>query len=101
LRDASNSTYSPAATTQTSFSSQLARKCLAIVNAIGVWLSAQVPTFELHDLLPIGINIIRGAIVVGNDSTPTILIGDFKRADGTFGTTPVNICILFFVLLRH
>ena len=90
--DASDGTIL-AAVSKASF--QFVRKCAAIVDAFGVWLRAQMPTFELRDFLPISIDITRGAVVVGNDSTHTILIGGFNRADGTFGTTPVRIYVSF------
>jgi protein CSF1 len=78
---------------------QVVSRWFAIVNAVGVGLVAQIPSFEWGNLLPIGIAIIRGAIVIGNDSTPTILIGDFKLASVTVGTSPVNIFVFCLVLL--
>lgn len=46
--------------------------------------------FELKTVLPIGFELIRGAVILGNDSTPTILVANFKRATGTFGFQTVR-----------
>src|SRR6202042_1277483 len=36
-------------------------------------------------LLPIGIEATKGAIVCGNGSTPSLLVAEFSKAEGTFG----------------
>ena len=52
-------------------------------------LRQQMPSLDPKDLLPLGIEIRKGAIVVGNESTPTLLCADFKSAEGTYGIVPV------------
>ena len=55
------------------------------------WIYRQLPDLDYKEALPIGFEIIRGAITLGNDSTPNILIGNFKKATGTFGLQPVSL----------
>ncbi|WWC57636.1 uncharacterized protein I303_100168 [Kwoniella dejecticola CBS 10117] len=40
-----------------------------------------------REALPIDLRIITGSIVLGSDATPMVLIGDFKRAEGTVEVT--------------
>jgi len=50
-----------------------------------------MPSFDSKDLLPIGIRIQKGAIILGNPSTPTLLVSEFQNAIGTYGVVPVGI----------
>lgn len=50
-----------------------------------VWLKRQLPSLDPKDLLPIGIDATKGAIVCGNRSTPSLLVAEFSQAHGTFG----------------
>ncbi|KAH9485425.1 Protein CSF1 [Psilocybe cubensis] len=52
------------------------------------WLRSQLPTLDPKDLLPFGIEIRTGAIVLGNPSTPHLLVSEFQSASGTFGIVP-------------
>ncbi|KAI0699566.1 hypothetical protein BC835DRAFT_1412549 [Cytidiella melzeri] len=55
------------------------------------WIAAlkhQMPSLDPKDLLPIGIEVTKGAIVIGNKSTPTLFVADFKCAEGTYGIVP-------------
>ncbi|WWC90151.1 uncharacterized protein L201_005084 [Kwoniella dendrophila CBS 6074] len=36
-----------------------------------------------REALPIDVRIVTGSLVLGSDATPMVLIGDFKRAEGT------------------
>jgi hypothetical protein len=58
------------------------------------WLSAHLPKMTDHDLLPIGFEIVTGAIVLGNDSTPSVLIASFESAKGTYGIAPVRFFLM-------
>ncbi|KAF8906482.1 hypothetical protein CPB84DRAFT_389294 [Gymnopilus junonius] len=49
------------------------------------WFRHQLPTLDPKDLLPLGIDIQTGAIVLGNPSTPNLLVAEFRDALGTFG----------------
>ncbi|THU95661.1 hypothetical protein K435DRAFT_829044 [Dendrothele bispora CBS 962.96] len=53
-------------------------------NAIS-WIRRQLPNLDPKDLLPLGIEIVKGAIVCGNPSTPSLMVAEFQRSDGTFG----------------
>jgi hypothetical protein len=48
-------------------------------------------SFRFEEVLPIGFEILRGAISVGNDSTPSILTANFKRATGSYNYQMVCI----------
>lgn len=62
----------------------------AMLKIFPAWLLGHLPSMELKDILPIGINISRGAIMLGTDSTPSIFIVNFRRATGQFGIQPVR-----------
>ncbi|KAH8828053.1 hypothetical protein DL96DRAFT_1601498 [Flagelloscypha sp. PMI_526] len=49
------------------------------------WMRKQLPHLDPKDLLPLGLHISKGAIVIGNASTPNLLVADFKTAKGNFG----------------
>ncbi|KAJ7084454.1 hypothetical protein B0H15DRAFT_940059 [Mycena belliarum] len=49
------------------------------------WVRQQLPTLDLKDLLPVGIEVTQGAIICGNTSTPTLLVAEFQKTDGMFG----------------
>lgn len=40
-----------------------------------------------REALPLELRVVTGSIVLGNDATPTLLIGDFKRAEGILETS--------------
>ncbi|KAH9083360.1 hypothetical protein EDB83DRAFT_2538792 [Lactarius deliciosus] len=52
------------------------------------WLRKQLPDLDFKDLLPLSFEGINGGIVLGNMSTSNILVAEFTRADGVFGTVP-------------
>lgn len=56
-----------------------------------------MPSLDPKDLLPLGIEVSKGVVVVGNESTPTLLRADFKSAEGTYGVVPV--CLSPLLLL--
>ncbi|KAJ7287460.1 hypothetical protein C8J57DRAFT_1431026 [Mycena rebaudengoi] len=49
------------------------------------WVRRQLPTLDPKDLLPLGIEVTKGAIICGNPSTPNLLVVEFKRTEGMFG----------------
>jgi hypothetical protein len=53
------------------------------------WLRSQLPDLDFKDLLPLSFEGLNGGIVLGNMATPNVLVGEFSRADGTFGIVPV------------
>ena len=60
------------------------------------WLRQQLPTLDPKDMLPLGIDIQTGAIILGNPSTPNLLIAEFRNASGTYGIVPVCRSFSFF-----
>jgi hypothetical protein len=46
-----------------------------------------------REALPVDLDIESGSVVLGSDASPMVLIGDFKRADGTLHVTDVSIVI--------
>ena len=53
------------------------------------WIKRQIPSLNASDFLPVAIEATKGAIVLGNPSTPQLLVAEFRRADGTFGVVKV------------
>lgn len=53
------------------------------------WLRGQLPDLDVKDLLPFSFEGLNGGIVCGNMATSNILVAEFSRADGMFGTVPV------------
>ena len=54
------------------------------------WLMMFAPSFDFNDLLPIELEGKRGAIVLGNASTPTIFTIRFGTGTGTYNIGPVG-----------
>ncbi|CAA7261639.1 unnamed protein product [Cyclocybe aegerita] len=58
-----------------------------ITNALN-WLRLQLPNLDPKDLLPLGIDVQTGVIILGNPSTPGLLVAEFQHAFGTYGVVP-------------
>jgi hypothetical protein len=76
----------------------------ATIQKAVAWFRRQLPNLDPKDLLPLGIEVIKGAVICGNSSTPNLLVAEFQRTEGTFGI--VKVCraksVLYFVeLIRH
>jgi len=54
------------------------------------WVGQQLPNLDPKDLLPLGIDIQTGAIILGNQSTPELLVAEFQHAFGTYGIVTVS-----------
>ncbi|THH30793.1 hypothetical protein EUX98_g3395 [Antrodiella citrinella] len=54
------------------------------------WVVSQLPSFDLKDLLPLSIEATTAAFTLGNSSTPSMLVGEFRRAQGVFGVIPAR-----------
>ncbi|KAF9268932.1 hypothetical protein L218DRAFT_892586 [Marasmius fiardii PR-910] len=57
------------------------------ISRFSAWFKQQLPTLDPKDLLPLAIEVTKGAIICGNSSTPSLLVVEFQRAVGTFGIT--------------
>jgi len=54
------------------------------------WIQSQLPSLDPSDLFPIGIEVVKGVIVLGNQSTPYLLVSEFQRAEGAYGYVAVS-----------
>jgi len=61
----------------------------SIVNKALAWFRRQLPTLDPKDLLPLGIEIQTGAIILGNPSTPDLLVAEFQHVIGSFSVVAV------------
>ncbi|KAF8633289.1 hypothetical protein AX17_004464 [Amanita inopinata Kibby_2008] len=64
----------------------LLRVPLIMRNALR-WFKGQLPNLDPMDLFPVGIEGTKGVIILGNHSTPCLLVSEFQRAEGTYGYT--------------
>ncbi|KIL66260.1 hypothetical protein M378DRAFT_192008 [Amanita muscaria Koide BX008] len=60
-------------------------RILAVIRRAFQWIKNQLPSLDPMDLFPIGIESIKGVIILGNQSTPYLLVSEFQRAEGTYG----------------
>ncbi|KAG8747816.1 hypothetical protein FRC10_011261 [Ceratobasidium sp. 414] len=51
-----------------------------------VW-RIRMPEIDFNEILPVGLAIRKGALTIGNDSTPSILILDLAGGNGTYGVS--------------
>ncbi|KAJ3735770.1 hypothetical protein DFJ43DRAFT_832425 [Lentinula guzmanii] len=68
--------------------SSLRTRTPAFLADLVAWVRGQLPNLDPKDLLPLGLDIAKGAIICGNPSTPNLLVAEFQRATGTFGIVP-------------
>lgn len=59
-------------------------------------MKEQLPSLDPKDLLPVGIDATKCAIVCGNGSTPSLLVAEFQRTDGTFGIVQARSKLDFY-----
>lgn len=63
----------------------------ATIQQAFTWLKEQLPVLDPKELLPLGIQVSKGAIICGNTSTPSLLVAEFNSCQGTFGITQVGL----------
>lgn len=51
------------------------------------WFRQQLPVLDPKELLPLGIQVSKGAIICGNGSTSNLFVAEFNVCQGTFGVT--------------
>ena len=68
---------------------------LSVRNTI-LWFRRQLPSLDPKDLLPLGLEVTKGAITCGNSSTPNLLVAEFQRTQGAFGIVEVALSYLVF-----
>jgi hypothetical protein len=57
------------------------------------WIKRQTPYLDPNDILPIALELSKVAITCGNPSTPSLLVAECHRAEGTFGIVQVGLFI--------
>lgn len=60
------------------------------------WLKRQMPSLNPKDLLPIGISATKGVIICGNGSTPSLLVAEFQKAEGSYGIVQARSKLDFY-----
>ena len=53
-------------------------------------MKRQLPDLDPRSLLPLSIEITKGAITIGNHAVDNLLLAQFSRAEGTFGVVQVR-----------
>ena len=61
--------------------------------ALAAWFAPFKPAF--HEVLPIDVVALHGAIVCGNPSTPSLLVVRFSAAEGSYGVVAVSETAMF------
>lgn len=61
----------------------------ATIQQAFTWFKEQLPVLDPKELLPLGIQVSKGAIICGNSSTPNLVVAEFNVCQGTFGVTKV------------
>ncbi|KAJ8503140.1 hypothetical protein ONZ45_g11120 [Pleurotus djamor] len=56
-----------------------------IIKRFMAWVYSQLPNLDPKELLPLGIDVTKGIIIIGNKSTPNLLLAEFKSTQGLFG----------------
>ncbi|KAG9221064.1 hypothetical protein CCMSSC00406_0005497 [Pleurotus cornucopiae] len=60
-------------------------KAPPVVRRLVNWFNRQLPNLDPKDLLPLGIDVTKGIIIIGNKSTPNLLLAEFEHTGGIFG----------------
>ncbi|KAG2345485.1 hypothetical protein BDR05DRAFT_880204 [Suillus weaverae] len=60
-------------------------KAPPVIHAALAWIKRQTPYLDPNDILPIALELSKVAITCGNPSTPSLLVAECHRAEGTFG----------------
>jgi hypothetical protein len=69
-------------------------KAPPVIHAALAWIKRQTPYLDPNDILPIALELSKVAITCGNPSTPTLLVAECHRAEGTFGIVQVGLFII-------
>ncbi|KAI0743929.1 hypothetical protein C8Q80DRAFT_1355680 [Daedaleopsis nitida] len=65
--------------------SSIYRRTPTLIKRAVSWVRSQMPSLDPKDLLPFSLEVSKGAITIGNASTPNLLVAQFQRAEGTYG----------------
>ncbi|KAH9935463.1 uncharacterized protein B0H18DRAFT_1114206 [Fomitopsis serialis] len=84
-----------------SLASSLYLKAPSHIKRLVSWIRLQLPNFDPKNLLPMGVEVSKGAIICGNASTPNLLIAEFSQTEGTYGIVQARSkCDLYKQLLN-
>ncbi|KAG2364907.1 hypothetical protein BDR07DRAFT_1557955 [Suillus spraguei] len=76
-------------------------KAPPVIHAALAWIRRQMPYLDPNDILPIALELSKVAITCGNPSTPSLLVTECHRAEGTFGIVQARSkCDLYKQLLN-
>ncbi|KAG2036116.1 hypothetical protein BDR03DRAFT_898980 [Suillus americanus] len=76
-------------------------KAPPVIHAALAWIKRQMPYLDPNDILPIALELSKVAITCGNPSTPSLLVAECHRAEGTFGIVQARSkCDLYKQLLN-
>lgn len=76
-------------------------KAPPIIHAALNWVKCQLPYIDAKALLPVSIEAFKCSITCGNPSTPSLMIVECSRTNGTFGIVPARSkCDLYKQLLN-
>ncbi|KAG1765509.1 hypothetical protein EV702DRAFT_1283104 [Suillus placidus] len=76
-------------------------KAPPVIHAALAWIKRQTPYLDPNDILPIALELSKVAITCGNPSTPSLLVAECHRAEGTFGIVQARSkCDLYKQLLN-
>ncbi|KAI6157760.1 hypothetical protein BKA82DRAFT_130576 [Pisolithus tinctorius] len=76
-------------------------KAPPIIHAALNWVKRQMPYVDPKALLPVSIEAFKFSITCGNPSTPSLMIAECHRTNGTFGIVPARSkCDLYKQLLN-
>ncbi|KAG2150597.1 hypothetical protein DEU56DRAFT_37144 [Suillus clintonianus] len=76
-------------------------KAPPLIHAALAWIKRQTPYLDPNDILPIALELSKVAITCGNPSTPSLLVAECHRAEGTFGIVQARSkCDLYKQLLN-
>lgn len=64
----------------------------AFVTRLFMWMRRQLPDLNPKSLLPVSLEATKGAIILGNKTTESLLMAQFAAAEGTYGI--VQVCAI-------
>ena len=60
-----------------------------------------MPEIDFNEILPVGLMLGKGALIIGNDSTPSVLIMDLASGSGSYGVSQVGPKSLMALIFKN
>ncbi|KAH8118988.1 hypothetical protein DFH11DRAFT_1696800 [Phellopilus nigrolimitatus] len=57
----------------------------SLFNSLADWMKRQLPDLNPRNLLPLSLDVVKGAITMGNHTTENLFMVEFAQAMGTYG----------------